>query len=409
MHFADFGQPSFYEDPYSVYEQLRAAGPIVSLLPRLWITGRHGVAESLLRDRRMGKDYMGYIRSRYDDGLAAGAAFQTFDRSLLMMNPPDHTRLRGLLMQAFNARHIEEFTQLARDTANHLVDQFVAAGNADLVDAYALKLPIIAICHLLGLDESETHLFTTSMWRLTQSFTRALEVANMSGADIDDANEATLALHEFFKEKLRQRRDNPGNDLISLLLHLEERGARMSDEEIVANIIFLFAAGHETTSNMIGNVLITLFRHPASLARVQRDESLLPACVLECLRYDSSVQIAAREVIEDFTFEGVSLRRGDTVAICLGSANRDPEKFVEPDRFLIDRPGLDARELASFGGGLHYCLGARLAMIEITVALGTLLRRLPGLELTNLDELNWHPANTLRGVESLHATWPLPC
>ncbi len=324
-----------------------------------------------------------------------------------MMNPPDHTRLRALLMQAFNARHIDEFTQLAHDTADHLIDQFAAAGNADLVNGYALQLPLIAICRLLGLDEAETSLFTIRMWRLTQSFTRALEVANMSGADIDDANEATRSLHEFFKEKLHQRRNSPGEDLISLLLHLEERGARMSDEEIVANIIFLFAAGHETTSNMIGNALITLFRHPESLDRVQRDESLLPACVLECLRYDSSVQIAAREVIEDFTFEGVSLRRGDTVAICLGSANRDPEKFADPDRFMIDRPALDARELASFGGGLHYCLGARLAMIEITVALRTLLKRLPGLALTNLDKLNWHAANTLRGVESLHAMWAL--
>jgi cytochrome P450 len=407
MHFADFGGTSFYEDPYPVYEQLREAGPIVSLLPKLWITGRCSVAESLLRDRRMGKGYLEYIRARYGDELASGAAFQTFDRSLLMLNPPDHTRLRSLLMQAFNARHIDAFTQLAQDIADQLVNQFFTAGSADLVSAYALKLPLVAICHLLGLDEAETSLFCSQMWRLTQSFTRALEVANMSGRDIDEANEATLRLHEFFNAKLHQRRNEPGDDLISLLLRVGERGARMSDEEIVSNIIFLFAAGHETTSNMIGNALITLFRHPDALARVRHDESLLPACVLECLRYDSSVQIAAREVIEDFTFEGVSLRRGDTVAICLGSANRDPEKFTEPDRFMIDRPGLDARELAGFGGGLHYCLGSRLAMIEITVALRTLLKRLPDLEPTSLHTLKWHPTNTLRGVEALHAAWSL--
>lgn len=405
MDFVDFSTAAFYENPYPFYSELRNEGPFVSLLPKIWITGRYAVAEEVLKDRRLGRWHEEYVRLRYGEDRKDEPVFQTFYQMLLMLNPPQHTRVRALVMKAFNASHSEKFTQLARNVADALIDRFVEHGSTDLVSTYALRLPIMVICKLLGLEDVDTGPFAEEMWRLTVPFSRAFEASGMSNREIDEANHATLKLRTFFRGELDKRRRRPKNDLISRFLQVEEQGQGMSEDEIIANLIFLFVAGHETTANMIGNALIALYRHPDELAKIRRDPALIPAAVIECLRFDGSVQMAFRDVVEDVEMDGYRFRRGDTIFLCSGSSNRDPAQFAEPDRFRIGRADASARQLLNFGGGLHYCLGARLSMIELEVAIGVLLQRLPDLAIPGLDNLVWHQSNTLRGVETLPAQW----
>lgn len=407
MNVSDFGSAAFYENPYPLYEKLRSEGALVGLLPGLWITGHHRVAEIMLREKHVGKDFMAFIRSRYGEAAEEGAAFQLFNQSLLMMNPPEHTALKALWARAFSARHTQDFFKLARQTTHSLIDGFYGDGQVDLVAQYNNKVPLVVICNLLGLTDAQTDFFSRELWHLTTALTRSLELSGFSELDVIKADDAALKLRDFFLERLYERRKKSGADLISQLLALEESGWCMSDEQMIANIIFLFAAGHETSGNMIGNALVSLFKHPDILRRVRDDKTLLPACILESLRYDSSVHVAAREVIEDFDFEGTSLHKGDTIVVSLGSANHDPLKFKDPELFVLDRPGLEVRDLASFGGGAHYCVGARLALIEIETALLSLFERMPDIEIVDMEHLNWHQSTTIRGVDSLTARWSI--
>jgi len=408
MDFLNFTGTDFYNNPYPFYADLRDEGAFVSLMPKIWITGRYAVVDMVLRDRRLGRWHEEYVRLRYGEERSKDPVFQVFYQMALMINPPQHTHVRALMMKAFNTSHSEQFVQLSHATADALIDQLIDQGSADLIKTYALRLPIMVICKLLGLDEADTGPFAETLRELTLPFTRAFEAAGMSSRELDEANASTLKLQVFFRRELDKRRRRPTNDLISRFLQAEENGQRMSDDEIIANIVLLFIAGHETTTGMIGNALVALHRHPAELDRLRRDPALISPCMIECLGYDSSVQIAFRDVLEEVALDGYRFYRGDTILLCLGFANRDPARFAEPDRFRIDRTDIDLRQLLSFGGGLHYCIGARLTMIELEVAINTLLRRLPDMRIPDLEQITWHSSNTLRGVESLPAIWTSP-
>ncbi len=399
LQISDLASPGFYADPYPMYRQLRQGPPLVNLAPHLWLTVRHDLCDALLKDRRMGRLYMQSVRMRYAPDKAAAPVFSSFARMMLLMNPPDHTRLRSLLMKAFNASQGERFLQLTQEIADRLVDRFLARGSADLMAEFAWPLPAQVICTLLDVPLEDAVVFGATVSDLVQT----LELAPLNDVQLNAANAAVARLEDYFRPILRDRRKHPGEDLISRLTTVED-GDRLTEEEILANIIMLFFAGHETTSNMIGNALVHLFQHPAELAKLRAQMSLLPSAITECLRYDSSVQLTGRSALEDVEIGGIRLAAGEAVFLFLGAANRDPDAFAEPDRFLIERDSGDTKPL-TFGGGIHHCLGARLAMIELNIALRTLLERLPGLRLTGLDALSWHPRNTLRGVTSLHAVW----
>ena len=400
MQFSDFANPEFFADPYPTYARLRAEGGIVAIAPGIWLTGNYAIADSLLCDRRMGRAYDEGVRLRYGEQRRQDPVFQAYGRMLLLLNPPDHTRLRGLLMKVFNARQIAELRQLVQTLADELLDRVQAQGQADLVRDYALPLPMAVICSLLGVPATDGLLFSAAV----NAMVKALDFVPMDVAQLAAANQATLQLQEYFGALLAERRRQPGHDLISLLLSAEDQGQRFADEEIIANIVLLFLAGHETTASMIGNSLIALHRHPHQLAELQADPALLPAAVAECLRYDGSVQLTMRAAQEDLSVAGHDIKQGQLVYISLGAANRDPQQFAEPDVLNIHRREQNGRQL-TFGGGIHYCLGARLATVELEVALATLFRRLPNLQLTHLQQLNWYPRNTLRGVDSLLACW----
>jgi cytochrome P450 len=240
--------------------------------------------------------------------------------------------------------------------------------------------------------------------RETQALVKVFELNPISRPEIDAANHAAGLFDDYFRAVCRERRKHPGRDLVSLLLQAEEGDHRLNEDEIVANIILLFMAGHETTANMVGNALLALFRHPDQLALLQANPALMPQAANEALRYETSVHIAARSAMQDLDIGGATIRRGDMVYINLGAANRDPVVFEEPDTFLIQRPE-STRNPLSFGGGIHYCLGARLARIELETALETLFRRLPKLRLPDTDRPRWKPTLTVRGLEELEACW----
>ncbi|HEY4351856.1 MAG TPA: cytochrome P450 [Paraburkholderia sp.] len=404
MNAPAFQSPAFFDDPYQYYEVLREQGPLVALTAdgRRFATARYGVVTALLDDRRMGRLYMRGVVRRYGEERASQPTFQALSRMFITMDPPEHTPLRALLMQAFNARQVERLREVARATAERLIGELPHDKPFDLVSGYALPLPVQVIAGVLGLPFEEAAAIGLKMER----FARAFETIAMDEPTLAAANEATLELEQYFYGVLEARRTQPGNDLVSMLISVEADGRRLTDDEIVSNVLLLFFAGHETTSNMIGNAVVSLHRHPEQLKKLREQPQLLQKAIIECMRYEGSVQTALRTTLEDgVEIEGVALPRGSIVTLMLGGANRDPAQFHNPNQLILDRPENDKRIL-SFGGGLHYCLGARLAQLELHIALDTLLTRLPDLRVLNLDDLHWRHHNTLRGVEALWCEHP---
>jgi cytochrome P450 len=399
MKLSDLSSPEFYRNPYPFYEEIRGQGKLIPMGPNIFLTGHYDVINTILLDRRMGKGYMASIRARYGEEGVHQPAFQALSRMFLMMNPPTHTRLRALLMKAFDAKRIEMLRDISQRVADELIDAFPAGEAFDLVANYMQPLPVRIICSLLDVPVEDAMALGMAVSHLVQS----LEAAPLDAQGLEKINAAALKLEGYFKTVVAARREQKGSDLISMLLSVEENGEKLSEDEVISNVILLFAAGHETTANMIGNSLIALHRHPDQLDLLKRQPDLLPRAVMECMRYDSSVQLLTRMALEDTEACGLALPKGSLVFMCLGAANRDPERFEAAETLRIERAETGSR-LIMFGGGIHYCLGARLATLELQIALGTLLTRLPDLRLADTDALHWHARNTLRGVESLMAT-----
>lgn len=396
----DFNNPEFLAHPYPIYRQLRHTTPVLNLMPGLWLVTRHAEADRILRDPRMVKGYLPGVARRYGPDAIQEPVFQIVNRFMLVMNPPEHTRLRALVGKAFSVKQAPELRRLAQREAETLAAGLVGRGRADLVAEFAQPLPIRVICALLDIQMDDSREFQQA----TQDFVKVFELAPLSRADLDAANRAIMRMQDYFREICRERRLAPGQDLISRLLQAEEGDQKLSEEEIIANIILLFGAGHETTANMLGNTLLALFQHPEQLAQVRADFGLLPQTVEEALRYESTVQMAVRTTLDDIELGGMSIHAGDTVYVSLGAANRDPEVFADPDTFNIHRDD-SAKNPLPFGGGAHYCLGARLAKIELETALETLFRHMPGLRLVNVDKPRWKPTLAIRGLDKLEAVW----
>jgi len=255
------------------------------------------------------------------------------------------------------------------------------------------------ICDMLGIPEEDRQVCFTS----SRAAGRLLDLAPLSKAEIEEQNADNLAMAAYFQRLFELRRREPGNDLTTHLVQAEEDGNKLTNEELTANIILLFGAGHETTVNLIGNGLLALHRNPDQLRLLKSDPSLMANAIEELLRYDSSVQVTGRTTLEDVDeIGGIALAKGQSVICLLGSANRDPEVYPDPDRLDISRR--DVRPF-SFGGGIHYCVGAQLARIEAEIAIATLLRRLPNLRLDDIENPDWRQTFVLRGLNKLPASW----
>jgi cytochrome P450 len=398
MRLTDFATPAFFENPYPTYQTLRAEGVLVQVAPNVLISGRYDIVDTLLHDRRMGRNYMESIRILYGDDAPKMPLFQGFSRMFLLINPPAHTLVRSLLMKVFTAHQLESMRAVAQTTAHSLLDRFQASGGADLTAEFAFPLPVEIICRMLDLPVEHAQQLGGAASKIAKVF----EPAPLGTDELQITSAAYEELARYFDVLIEERRAQPGSDLISMLISVEENGQKLSHDEIVSNVILLFLAGHETTSNMIGNILLALHRNPQQLERLKGDHSRIPKAVLECLRYDGSVQMAARSALEDVDMGGTQIARGTVVFLSLGAANRDPAKFTEPDRLDIAR---NEGRVLTFGAGIHHCLGYRLALIELETALQVLLERLPQLRLTGLDTLSWNRRGNLRGVDSLMAQW----
>lgn len=392
--------PDFLANPYPYYHRMRELEPVFFWPIGTYVATRHADIAWILKDRRFGK----LFEERMDRRLGRevwenSSSYRSLGKMMLVQDPPDHTRLRGLVAKAFTARRMEDMRPQIQTIVDTLIDRVEGDGAMDIMRQFAHPLPTWVICDMLGIPESDRQPFYDG----STVAGRLIDPTPMTPEELAQADESNRYKAEYFADLFERRRKEPGDDLISQLVQVEEAGEKLTEEELFANVILLFDAGHETTVNLIGNGLLALHRNPDQLARLKADPSLMPNAVEEMLRYDSSVQMTGRVCLEDIEVGGVAMKRGDNIINLLGAGNRDPEVFGQPDQFDVARKG--ARNLVSFGGGIHHCLGAQLARIEAEVAIGTLLRRLPDLKLDNIETPDWRPTFTLRGLKTLPATW----
>ena len=391
--------PEFIANPYPYYQRLRETAPMHLTPLGFYVASRHADIATVLRDKRFGKDFAGRMSRRHGPEILEEPVYRSMRHWMLQQDPPDHTRLRGLVVRAFTARRVEDMRPRIQEIVDGIIDRVEARGRMDLIADFAFRLPVTVICDMLGIPAEDRELFFTS----SRTGGRLLDPVPLSRAEIEQHNASNLAAAEYFHRLFELRRREPGEDLTTQLVHAEEHGSKLSNEELTANVILLFGAGHETTVNLIGNGLLALHRNPDQLKLLREDPSLTAGAVEELLRYDSSVQVTGRTTLENVDeIGGIALAKGQSVICLLGSANRDPAVYADPDRLDITRA--DVRPL-SFGGGIHYCLGAQLARIEGEIAIATLLRRLPRLQLDDPEHPDWRQTFVLRGLTTLPASW----
>ena len=392
--------PDFIRDPYPHYQRLRATDPMHVTSFGAIVASRHAEASLVLRDRRFGKAFVDRSVRRYGPDIMAEPIFRSMSHWMLQQDPPDHTRLRGLVVKAFTARRVEDMRPRIREVVEQTLDAVIDRGKMDLIADFAFRLPVTIICDMLGIPEDHREAFYAS----SRTGGRILDPVPLTPAEIADANASNAMAQMYFEQLFELRRREPGDDLTTQLVQAEEDGSKLTNEEMTANIILLFGAGHETTVNLIGNGLLALHRNPDQLALLKARPDLITNAVEEFLRYDSSVQLSGRTALEDIEdLGGRRIAKGDNVLCLLGSANRDPAVYPDrPDSLDITRPNV--RPL-SFGGGIHHCLGAQLARIEAEIAISALLERLPDLRLDDAVNPAWRPTFVLRGLKCLPASW----
>lgn len=392
--------PEFIRNPYPYYEKLRTTDPMHLSPFGMYVASRHAEASLVMRDKRFGKDFVARTIRRYGPKIMEEPVFRSMSHWMLQADPPDHTRLRGLVVKAFTARRVEDMRPRIQAIVDDNLDRMIPKGKMDLIEDFAFRLPVTIICDMLGIPEEHREAFYAS----SREGGRLLDPVPLSKDEIKKGNEGFALSAMYFQQLFELRRKNPGDDLTTQLVQAEEAGDKLSTDELIANIVLLFGAGHETTVNLIGNGLLALFRHPDQLALLKAKPELITNAIEEFLRYDSSVQLTGRVALEDIEdLGGKRIPKGETVLCLLGSANHDPAVYPDhPERLDITRPNV--RPL-SFGGGIHHCLGAQLARIEAEIAISTLLRRIPNLRLDDAENPEWRPTFVLRGLKRLPASW----
>ncbi|MFC5814013.1 cytochrome P450 [Nonomuraea harbinensis] len=384
--------PDFVAHPYDVYAELRREAPVSYFEPAdQWLIARHADVDELLRDRRLGRSYL-HVATDEEFGRPPEPEFQepfwrVVRAGMLDVEPPVHTRLRRLVSKAFTPRMVESLRPRVRAIAEGLVDAYVEKGGGDLIAEVAEPLPVTVIAEMLGIPEQDRHLL-----RPWSSDICLMYELNPSEEMQHTAVRAADEFAEYLRGLARERAGKPGYDLISALAGIPE----LTEDELIGTCVLLLNAGHEATVNATGNGWWALFRNPDELARLRADRSLLPTAIEEVLRWDTPAQMFERWVLEDIEVGGVRIPRGAEVALLFGSANRDPEVFDDPDRFDAGRKD---NPHISFGLGIHYCLGAPLARIEMVESFGALLDRAPALELVREPE--WKPGYIIRGLQGL--------
>ncbi|QOZ32619.1 cytochrome P450 [Bradyrhizobium sp. CCBAU 53421] len=392
--------PEFIRNPYPYYERLRRLDPMHVNAHGAFVASRHAEASLVLRDKRFGKDYVERSIRRYGPKIMDEPVIRSMSHWMLQQDPPDHTRLRGLVVKAFTARRVEDMRPRIQHVVDETLDRIIPQGKMDLIEDFAFRLPVTIICDMLGIPEEHREAFYNG----SRDGGRLLEPVPLSAEEIKQGNAGNAMAAMYFHQLFELRRKQPGDDLTTQLVQAEENGQKLTNEELTANIILLFGAGHETTVNLIGNGLLALFRNPDQLALLKANPGLITNAIEEFLRYDSSVQLTGRVALEDIEdLGGKRIPKGESVLCLLGSANHDEAVYPDhPEKLDIQRPNVKP---LSFGGGIHFCLGAQLARIEAEIAITTLLRRIPDLRLDDAENPEWRPTFVLRGLKRLPASW----
>jgi pimeloyl-[acyl-carrier protein] synthase len=382
--------PEFVANPYPTYRRLRAEDPVHLSPLGFWVLTRYEDVVAVLRDPRFAKEAIAaFVAARF--GIAPpGVGLSMLDR-----DPPDHTRLRGLVSKAFTPRVVETLRPRVQQIVDGLLDQVETKSAMDLIDDFAYPLPVIVICEMLGVPVEDRERFKE--WGL--DIARGLDAIMLPPeSEVTRRSVAARrALSDYFRGLIAERRASPRGDLLSGLITAEEAGDKLSEDELLATCILLLVAGHETTVNLIGNGTLALLRHPDQLHRLRETPALITSAVEELLRYDGPVQRTARIPSEDVTIDGRRIAKGELVMPFIGAADRDPAQFPDPDRLDITRA--DNRHIA-FGWGIHFCLGAPLARVEGQIAINALVQRLPKLTLAT-DKPEYRQSLTLRGLSAL--------
>ena len=385
--------PEGRADPYPRYAALRGQAPVHRSAFGFWALSRYDDCQQLLRHSGVGKDFSGAVNSLglSEEQAAQQNRFRNDRSNMLTTDPPDHTRLRGLATRAFSPRTVERLRPSIVALVEELLDGF-GPGEVDVMDALAFPLPVTVIGEMLGVPAEDR----PTLRPLVRSVTAVLELVVTSEA-MTEAVAAEQKLEEYFAGLVAERRAHPQDDLLTKLIEAEDKGDQLSEHELISTAILLFAAGFETTTHLIGNGLHALLRHPDELTRLRADRSLVRPAVEELLRFDSPVQIAARTATEDLSLGGHDIPAGSIILALLGAANRDPARFHDPERFDVGR---DEGPPMSFGGGIHFCLGAALARLEGQIVLDRLLDRFGTMELVGPPPIV-RDSLTLRGLVDL--------
>ena len=393
----DTTDPAFQQDPYPVLNALREAGPIFWYEPSgQWMVTRHADVHAALRDRRMGRSYAHRYTSAElgrADPDPRWADFHRHERwSLLSLEPPDHTRIRSLIARAFTPGSITALRPTMEAAAADLLAACRANGDFDLIADYAQPYSVAIICALLGVPTIDT----ARLLRWSHAIVKMYELVTPD-AQKEAATSAAREFMDYTRALIEARRAEPDGLLVSRLAQVEDGGARLTDDEIVCTVIVLLNAGHEATVNTMGNGTRALMRHPAQWARLVTGDVAPVTAVEEMIRWDSPLQIFERWVLDDgVVIAGQPIGVGEEIAMLFGAANRDPRRFADADGFDVGRG--DATHVG-FGGGIHFCVGAPLARLELEVALGALVRACPGLTL--VQEPRYHDAFAIHGLQAL--------
>ena len=385
-------------DPYAHYAALRREDPVhYSVLFRAWVLTRHADVATVLRDPRFSADHSAIDHPALRLPMPRPelrALSEALHHSMLFADPPDHTRLRNLVSKAFTPRIVEAQRAHVAAVVGELLDAVESRTAFDVIRDFAYPLPVTIIAGILGVPPEDREHFK----RWSDDLALLLDPF-VPEAVFERAQDSALALYEYLRGVFAARRRAPRDDLVSALLAAEEQGDVLSEVELFATCALLLGGGHETTTNLIGNGILTLARHPNERDRLARDPGLLRTAIDELLRYESPTQVTARVASETCTIGSTTIRAGDLVVLGLGAANRDPEVFRDPDRLDLGRT--DNRHLA-LSSGPHACLGAALARLEGQIAIGTLLARHPRLHV-DADVPDWHPTVVSRGLRTLPA------
>jgi pimeloyl-[acyl-carrier protein] synthase len=389
--------PEVLANPYPLYQQLRATDPVHwDPFLHLWVVTRYTDVVHVLND--FAADRTPTPAQLTEMGLEAlNPIAAVMVKQMLFLDAPAHTRLRSLASQAFTPRRVQRLREHIQEITDRLIDAARPAGRMDVIGELAEPLPAIVTAEMLGVparDHEQLKSWSQDFAEILGNFQHNPDRVPLILASVE-------GMTRYFRAHMAEQRARPQDGLLSALMNAEVDGDRLSDDEIIANVIITMVGGQETTTNLIGNGLLTLLRHPAELERLRADSGLIPSAVEELLRFESPTQHTYRSAAEDLQLGGKTIRKRQVVMVVMGAANRDPERFPDPDR--VDLARRDNRHVA-FGWGPHFCFGAALARIEGQVAFETILRRLPDLQL-GPGPLTWRTNLALRGLTALPVTF----